>query len=130
MAAFAKSWRCTTRTVAKQRNVVAFDPAALLETLLERHNKGLPFGIPLRTAAGQEPDPTHLIGLLRARRERPRRRATEQRDERAFCNQAPFFQSETWPIVTPSVAKGLPAAIARSTRAVLILFGRFLRLTG
>src|SRR5262249_44351217 len=38
----------------------------------------------LRTAARQEPDPTHLIGLLRARRERPRgRRAVDERDERA-----------------------------------------------
>src|SRR5262249_12368895 len=41
----------------------------------------MPFGIPLRSAARQETDPTHLIGLLRASRERPHHRAAEQRDE-------------------------------------------------
>src|SRR5262249_2478524 len=65
-------------------DIVAVDPAELLEALLERRDKGLPFGIPLRTAARQETDPTHLIGLLRLRHKRPRRcRATDKRDERA-----------------------------------------------
>src|SRR5262249_33831212 len=63
-------------------DIVAVDPAELLEALLERRDKGLPFGIPLQTAARQETDPTHLIGLLRLRHERPRRRrASDERDE-------------------------------------------------
>jgi hypothetical protein len=34
----------------------------------------------------QETDPAHAAGLLRARRERPRGRAAEQRDELAANN--------------------------------------------
>src|SRR5262249_39178795 len=65
-------------------DIVALGPAEFLEALLERRDKGLPFGIPLRTAARQEPDPTHLVGLLRACGERPRRcRAADERDELA-----------------------------------------------
>jgi hypothetical protein len=40
----------------------------------------------------QDPDPAHLIGVLPARRERPRRRrAAEKGDERAPSHRGYFF---------------------------------------
>src|SRR6266480_1662976 len=62
-------------------NVAASGPAELLKPLAERAEPSLCFWIVLGNRH-QDPDPAHLIGLLRARRERPRgSRAAEQRDE-------------------------------------------------
>src|SRR5262249_42485577 len=63
-------------------DVTALRPAELLETLSERGDAKLCFRIALGKAH-QYTDPPHPVRLLRARRERPRRRAAEQRDERA-----------------------------------------------
>ena len=55
----------------------------LLQTLTKGCHASLPFRI-VRRSRGEHPDPPHALGLLRARRERPRRcRAAEQRDELA-----------------------------------------------
>jgi len=53
-----------------------------LKSLLKRRHSGLSF--PIVGRCHQQPDPPHPLGLLRARRERPRgRRAAQQRDELA-----------------------------------------------
>src|SRR3974390_1884878 len=49
---------------------------------MERCNAGLSFWI-VRGCVHKHADPLHAFGLLRARDKRPRRRAAEQRDERA-----------------------------------------------
>src|SRR5262249_62022511 len=68
----------------------------------------------LRTAARQEPDPTHLVGLLRAYRERPCRRAAEQRDELA-----PFQRIELHSV--PASQGGLQdIKLARRSQRVVI----------
>src|SRR5262249_36945729 len=53
-----------------------------LQRLAERRNARLCLRIALGKAH-QHADPPHPLALLRARRERPRRRATQQGDERA-----------------------------------------------
>src|SRR5262245_56803149 len=54
-----------------------------MQPLHKRHDPGLPFRI-IRSEVHEHADAPHLLGLLRARRERPRRcRATDERDELA-----------------------------------------------
>src|SRR6516164_5135945 len=63
--------------------IAAVHPAQFLQLLDERSALRPSFRIALRPAH-QYADPAHLLGLLRACRERPRcRRAAEQRDELA-----------------------------------------------
>src|SRR5262249_61059825 len=50
--------------------------------LPKRRDRGLPFLVALG-GERQATDPAHPFGLLRPRRQRPRRRTPEQRDERA-----------------------------------------------
>jgi hypothetical protein len=57
-------------------------PMQLLQALLQRRSLFLSLGIAGR-AAHQRADPAPALRLLRPRRERPRRRAAEKRDERA-----------------------------------------------
>src|SRR5262249_60305526 len=62
-------------------NVTAACPAQLLESALEHCSADLPFRIVFGTRH-QHADPPHPVGLLRARREGPRRSsAAEERDE-------------------------------------------------
>src|SRR6516165_8966584 len=56
------------------------DPAKLAQSL---HKGGDPSALCRRCGAAHEPDSRELYRLLRARRERPRRRAAEQGDELA-----------------------------------------------
>ena len=64
-------------------HVAADGPAQLLQPLQERPDAGLKFRI-VRGRGQEYADAPHPLGLLRARRERPRRRrAAEQRDELA-----------------------------------------------
>src|SRR5262249_44600870 len=65
--------------VILDRHVLAVDIAGLVEALTECSTKACGF---LGRPAGHEADNRHRR-LLRARRERPRSRASEQRDERA-----------------------------------------------
>src|SRR5262249_46125914 len=62
--------------------IAAVYPAQFLQLLDERSALRPSFRIALRPAH-QYADPAHLLGLLRARRERPRRRAADERNERA-----------------------------------------------
>jgi hypothetical protein len=63
--------------------VAAVAPAQLLQGLCERREAGLSFRV-FRGPIREHADAPHLLALLRTRRERPRRRrAAEQRDERA-----------------------------------------------
>src|SRR5262249_2740440 len=62
--------------------VVAAGPAQLLQRLQERRITGLRLCI-VRCQVGDQADAPHPLALLRARGERPRRRAAEQRDELA-----------------------------------------------
>src|SRR5262245_33175077 len=59
--------------------VAALAPAQTLKRLLERRELGTPCG----GRAREHADTPHSLALLRSRRERPRRRASEQRDELA-----------------------------------------------
>src|SRR5262249_18915606 len=60
--------------------IASSDPARLREPLKERPDPGLKFRI-VRGCRQQHADAPHPLGLLRTRRERPRRRAAKQCDE-------------------------------------------------
>src|SRR5262249_45885245 len=64
-------------------HVAADAPAGLLETLQESAEAGLKFPI-VRTRGQENANEAYLLPLLRPRRERPRRRAAEKRDELAL----------------------------------------------
>src|SRR5262249_14956892 len=70
------------RPTSVDEGVTALSPPELLKSLPERCNMGLYFQIALGIAH-QHTDPPHPVRLLRPRRQRPRRRAAEQRDELA-----------------------------------------------
>src|SRR5215831_11678018 len=65
-------------------HVAAVDPAQLVQSLLERGEACPDVRIVrVRSRPNEHPDAPHSLALLRARRERPRRRAAKQRDELA-----------------------------------------------
>ena len=64
------------------RTLRPIGPAQLLQPLREHRDAGLPFRI-VRGQRHEHADAPHPLALLRARRERPRRRAAEERDELA-----------------------------------------------
>src|SRR5262245_56258928 len=91
-------------------HVAADRPAQLLQTLQERRAARLRHGI-ARRLAHEHADPPHALALLRARRERPHRRAAEQRDETAALHS-----------ITSSAIADTPAGTSRpSALAVLRL---------
>ena len=61
-------------------HVTAVDPSQLLQPLLQGRHATLSLRVVLGED-GEHADPARLVRLLRARIERPRRRAAEQRDE-------------------------------------------------
>jgi hypothetical protein len=63
-------------------NVAAFHPPELLEFVSECGDEGPSLPVALGKAH-QHADPPHPVALLRARCERPRRRAADERDELA-----------------------------------------------
>src|SRR5262245_5799186 len=63
-------------------HVTAVAPSQLLQPLLQGSDATLPLGVVLGEE-GEHADPARLVRLLRARRERPRGCAAEQRDELA-----------------------------------------------
>src|SRR5262249_39997572 len=63
-------------------DVAAFQPAVPFESLLKCRNSLLPFSAGLQVMH-QDANAPHPVGLLRLRRQRPRRRTAEQRDELA-----------------------------------------------
>jgi hypothetical protein len=75
--------RAVRRKAIVNTDIAAFRPSTLLEPLPECREAGLCLRIVLGEGS-QYADASSLIGLLRARRERPRRRAAEQRDELAL----------------------------------------------
>src|SRR5215467_2839818 len=62
--------------------VAALAPSQLAERLCERGEPGLPLGI-VRGDIREHANAPHSLDLLRARRERPRGRAADERDELA-----------------------------------------------
>src|ERR1700756_4500267 len=60
--------------------VASLGPSQFLQSLTEGCDASLTFRIVCR-GAYEDPDEPYPLALLRPRRERPRRRATEQRDE-------------------------------------------------
>ena len=64
-----------------EAHVAAVAPAQLLQRRAQAGEARLPVSVALGEAQ-QHTDPPHAFALLRARRERPRRRAAQQRDER------------------------------------------------
>src|SRR5262249_14783194 len=93
-------------------DIAANGPAQLLEPLPEGSGAELSFGIVLGVEH-QHADPPHVLGLLRARHERPRCRcAADKRDELA----APHYS------ITSSARASSVGGISRpSARAVLRL---------
>jgi hypothetical protein len=74
-------WLAYAPTVVDQK-VAALSPAQLLQAAPEGGNAGLPLWVVLRVN-NNHADAPHPLALLRARRERPRTRGAEQRDELA-----------------------------------------------
>src|SRR5262249_18848927 len=70
------------RPASFDADVAAVGPTELCQSLEERRVADLTFRI-IRGRGVQHTDPPHAAWLLRMRRERPRRRAAEERDERA-----------------------------------------------
>src|SRR5262249_45675955 len=68
------------RPTLLDRDVAPFDPAKLAQSVDECIN---PLTVSLAPTRAKIPDGRQLAGLLRKRRERPRSRAAEHRDERA-----------------------------------------------
>src|SRR5262249_19967182 len=66
--------------VSVDPRVVAFRPTELVKSVPECCDMSLCFRVALEMAH-QHTDPPHPLALLRPRRERPRRRAAEERDE-------------------------------------------------
>src|SRR6516162_340839 len=87
------AYRCTihrSRSLAHIRNTPKADiPTQLLQCLDKCYEAGLPCEI-VCSQSHENTDPPHPVALLRPRRERPRRRAADQRDELA-----PFHHSIT-----------------------------------
>jgi hypothetical protein len=63
-------------------HVAAIGPTQVCKRLRERRDLSLPHGI-VFVVLHEHADAPHSIALLRARRKRPSRRATEERDELA-----------------------------------------------
>src|SRR5262245_37420105 len=63
--------------------VATFDPPEILQATAERRHAELAFGVLLRQPRNQHADAVHLLTLLCAHRERPRRCAAEHSDELA-----------------------------------------------
>src|SRR6516164_5197071 len=84
--------RCKTVVDAE---IAAFRPYALFQPIPKRCESCPVFRIVLGEG-GQHADVSSLVGLLRVRPERPRRRAAEQRDERAAFHvwMAPAWQEK------------------------------------
>src|SRR5262249_61738759 len=91
-------------------DIAVLGPAERLEFLAKCNDAGPHFGIIL-VIWMQECDAPHALSLLRPRRERPRRRAAEQRDELA-----PFHLTEMHPI--PHGAGSTSQDIGSETRAI------------
>src|SRR5262249_46808153 len=64
-------------------DIATFDPPEILQAPAERRHAESAFGVLLRQPRNQHADAVHLLALLGARRQRPRRHAAEQRDELA-----------------------------------------------
>jgi hypothetical protein len=77
-------------------DVASFGPTQLLQRLAEYRMEGLSVRISFESGTGEHADAAHALVLLRPRRERPRRRAAEQRDERAAFHvwMAPAWQEK------------------------------------
>src|SRR5262245_57893935 len=69
---------CPLRPPILQRDGATLDPAEFAQPL---HKGGDPLALDRRSCGTQVTDGRHFRRLLRARRERPRGRAAEQRDE-------------------------------------------------
>src|SRR5262249_57949328 len=91
-------------------DVLAFDISCLFQSLAERTQADRVSG-QVRRCAAEEPDHWHR-GLLRTRREGPRSRAAEQRDEGA-----PLHHS----ITSSAVASSVGGMVRPSALAVLRL---------
>ena len=79
----AQSIAITGRPTIVDSDVAAIDPTQFLQARPERRNVCLPSGVALGESHQYADAPHTLARLLRVRRERPRGRAAEQRDERA-----------------------------------------------
>src|SRR5215831_6598455 len=74
-----EAFAASLRPAIFDREIAAVDPAEIAHSL---HEGGGPLALRRRAARSEQSDGRHLR-LLRARRERPRGRAAEQRDELA-----------------------------------------------
>src|SRR5262249_11945669 len=68
------------RPAIRDFDIASLDPTQLPKAFMKCNKQGLRFGIALGQIQ-ENADPPNALALLRARRQRPRRRAAEQRDE-------------------------------------------------
>src|SRR5262249_37968836 len=90
--------------------IATLDPAELAQPL---YKSGGPLALSRRRGRAQKPDSRQLRWLLRARRERPRNRAAEQRDELA-----PFHSITS--SARPSSGSGMVPPSALAVRRLMI----------
>src|SRR5262249_33887615 len=96
-------------------DIATFDPPEILQAPAERRHAELAFGVLLRQPRNQHADAVHLLALLGARREGPRRRAArDQRDERAPLHS----------ITSSARASSVGGIVRPSARAVIRLITR------
>ena len=93
-----------------EAHVASVGPAQFLQPLQERSDAGQRFRI-VGGEVHEHADPSHRARLLRPRRERPRRRAAEQRDELAPSHS----------ITSSARASSVGGTVRRSMRAVSAL---------
>src|SRR5215831_20698725 len=96
-------------------DIATFDPPEIVQAPAERRHAELAFGVLLRQPRNQHADAVHLLALLGARREGPRRRAArDQRDERAPLHS----------ITSSARASSVGGIVRPSARAVIRLITR------
>src|SRR6516164_3627217 len=103
----AEKFRLASGPANVEADVAADGPAQFLQSLHEGHEAGLSFRI-LRSERHQHADAPHPAALLCARRQRPSRRAAEQRDELAPLHS----------ITSSASASSLSGTVRPSIRAV------------
>src|SRR5262249_31594573 len=104
--------RCGRWSVDVERDVAALDPAQIAQPFDNCCEAGLIFRV--FGGEGEEyRDAPHTLALLRSRRERPRRRAAEQRNE-----VAPFPLTEMHPIPSRAGSTSQDTGLQRISQRV------------
>src|SRR5215471_5489253 len=115
-----EAFAASLRPAIFDRDGASFDPAEFAQPL---HKSSGQLALRGRRSRAQESDGRQLPGLLRARRERPRRGAAESQDERAALHSITSSAME-------SSVGGTSTAIARAVARLMMNSNRVARVTG